>query len=192
MNWFRQHKHKKLDYTPLVIDGVTFYVARSESRSMHITVKSDLKAYAVCNYTEKQTVFEDFLRDHIEWVKKAVESQKNDFANVKLPVNDEEKERLKKKLDIYIKRYQIMMDAKVAKWSIRNMDARWGSCTVQDRTIRFSSSLAHCSDEFIEYVVVHELAHLFEANHSKKFWSIVEKYIPDFKTRRHMYVNKDD
>ena len=38
--------------------------------------------------------------------------------------------------------------------------------------------------EAIEYVVMHEIAHLIEMNHSKKFWGIVEKYMPDYKTRQ--------
>lgn len=191
MNWFRQNRFKKLNYTPVEVDGVTFYVARSSTRSMHITVKSDLKAYAVCNYVTSEAEFTKFLRDHVEWVKKAVEEQKKDMSGVNdTPVTNEERERLRKKIDIYVKRYEVLMGTKVKKWSIRDMSARWGSCTVEDKTIRFALNLAHCSDEFIEYLVVHEMAHLFVASHSREFWNIVEKYIPDFKLRKHMYTEK--
>ena len=57
---------------------------------------------------------------------------------------------------------------------------RWGSCSTK-KNINFSWRLAMADDEVIDYVVVHELAHLKEMNHSKKFWAIVESMIPDYK-----------
>lgn len=187
MNWYRSNRRnlKKLNYTPLQIEDVTFYVARSTTQSMHITVKSDMKAYAVCNYVAKQSEFEEFLREHLDWARKAIEEQKKDYEKIRsTPITDDEKEKLHKKLDIFVKRYEILMETKVNKWNIRKLKAIWGDCHKENREITFSLQLARCNDNFIEYVVVHEMAHLFEFNHSRKFWNIVEKYIPDYKIRK--------
>ena len=59
----------------------------------------------------------------------------------------------------------------------------FGSCTTQ-KHLNFSFRLALYPFEAIEYIVVHELAHLFEMNHSKRFWAVVEKQLPDYKERK--------
>lgn len=61
------------------------------------------------------------------------------------------------------------------RW-VSNQKSRWGSCTIADRTIRLSARLIGMPDYVIDYVLVHELAHLLEANHSKYFWQIVSAY----------------
>jgi predicted metal-dependent hydrolase len=65
---------------------------------------------------------------------------------------------------------------------ISNSKARWGSCSVR-RNLNFSWRLIMADDEVIEYIIVHELAHIAELNHSTRFWSIVESAIPDYKAR---------
>jgi uncharacterized protein (TIGR02453 family) len=67
---------------------------------------------------------------------------------------------------------------------IRRMSSRWGSCTAKTRRIRLNAALEYCSRECLEYVIVHELAHLQENNHSPHFWSIVASALPDYKDRQ--------
>jgi predicted metal-dependent hydrolase len=66
---------------------------------------------------------------------------------------------------------------------ITGAKTRWGSCN-SERSISFSWRLIMASDELIDYVVVHELSHIIELNHSKRFWAVVGQYIPDYKKRR--------
>ncbi len=61
------------------------------------------------------------------------------------------------------------------RW-VDNQEWRWGSCTPSDRTIRLSTRLAGFPDWVVDYVVVHELAHLVVAGHGRDFWSLVERY----------------
>jgi predicted metal-dependent hydrolase len=61
------------------------------------------------------------------------------------------------------------------RW-VDNQESRWGSCTPQDRTIRISSRLVREPVWVIDYVVVHELAHLSVAGHGPRFWRLVERY----------------
>ena len=61
------------------------------------------------------------------------------------------------------------------RW-VDNMESRWGSCTIADRTVRLSSKLGAYPDWVVDYVIVHELAHLVEANHGRAVWSLVHRY----------------
>jgi predicted metal-dependent hydrolase len=67
---------------------------------------------------------------------------------------------------------------------IRRMTSRWGSCTAKTRRIRLNAALEYCPRECLEYVVVHELAHLRESNHSPRFWAIVADALPDYEVRQ--------
>jgi hypothetical protein len=66
---------------------------------------------------------------------------------------------------------------------IRQQKSRWGSCSSQGN-LNFNWRLVHYPSEIIDYVIIHELAHRKELNHSKKFWQIVAKYDPDYKKHK--------
>ncbi|MBQ7923767.1 MAG: M48 family metallopeptidase [Clostridia bacterium] len=67
--------------------------------------------------------------------------------------------------------------------SISGAKTRWGTCSA-DNKIRYTFRLLYTSKDLIEYVVVHELAHVRHKDHSKAFWQEVERYVPDWKSRR--------
>jgi len=73
---------------------------------------------------------------------------------------------------------------------ISNATRRWGSCSSK-KSLNFSWRLIMADDDVIDYVVVHELAHLVEMNHSKRFWAVVAAVLPDYKARqarlKHLY-----
>ena len=66
---------------------------------------------------------------------------------------------------------------------INGAKTRWGSCSTR-KSLNFSWRLIMANDDVIDYVVVHELAHLIEMNHSPKFWAIVETVLPDYRERK--------
>ena len=67
--------------------------------------------------------------------------------------------------------------------TISHARTKWGSCSF-DNAIRYSYRLLYAPKDVIEYVVLHELAHTKHKNHSPRFWSEVEKYMPDWKQKR--------
>jgi predicted metal-dependent hydrolase len=64
---------------------------------------------------------------------------------------------------------------KSIRW-VDNQETRWGSCTPRDGTIRISSRLSREPAWVIDYVIVHELAHLTVAGHGRRFWQLVDRY----------------
>jgi predicted metal-dependent hydrolase len=86
---------------------------------------------------------------------------------------------LKGRADRLIERYLHDQPAAVApatvRW-VRNQNGRWGSCTPTDRTIRISDRIMEFPDWVIDYVLLHELAHLVVPNHNPRFWALVGRY----------------
>lgn len=69
--------------------------------------------------------------------------------------------------------------------AIRNQSSRWGSCSTK-RNLNFNYRIVFLAPELADYIIVHELCHLEEFNHSQDFWNLVEKTIPDFQKRRQL------
>lgn len=67
---------------------------------------------------------------------------------------------------------------------IRNMTSRWGSCQTKRGIITLNSKLLEAPRSCIEYVVLHEFSHFVHPNHSKQFYGLVAKYMPDWKLRK--------
>ncbi len=66
------------------------------------------------------------------------------------------------------------------KISIKDQKTRWGSCS-RRRNLNFNYKIMFLPDELRDYVIVHELCHLGEFNHSKNFWNLVAQTLPNFK-----------
>ena len=64
------------------------------------------------------------------------------------------------------------------------MKTHWGSCNGTRQTIRLNSELAERKLECLEYVIVHEMLHIIEKSHNRKFYSLMNKYIPEWKIIR--------
>lgn len=78
---------------------------------------------------------------------------------------------------------RIMSEPDVA-WTIRKMRSEWGSCTPRKRKLLFNLELARMPQPCIDYIIVHELAHLRVPNHSPLFYARVEQFLPDWRARR--------
>ena len=94
--------------------------------------------------------------------------------NLKRKLNKEDNLR-----EVFDKLNKIYFDGKIKIKSIEyvtNQQKRCGSCNYKKKTIRISHSLAHMPEWVRDYVIMHEMAHILEPNHSKAFWDIVYRY----------------
>ncbi|NUR09244.1 MAG: M48 family metallopeptidase [Nocardioidaceae bacterium] len=96
----------------------------------------------------------------------------------------ERSERRRRPSDTVLKKRAADLSAKyldgkarplVVRW-VDNQNSRWGSCTPSDRSIRLSTRLQGMPSWVIDYVLVHELAHLLEAGHTPAFWAMVDRF----------------
>ena len=93
------------------------------------------------------------------------------------------KENARRILTLQTERYAAEMGLRFQSVEISSAKTRWGTCSSEGK-IRYTYRLLFAPREVIDYVVVHELAHLIHMNHGKAFWGVVERYIPDYKRRR--------
>jgi len=91
------------------------------------------------------------------------------------------KEYAIKKIEPMLKLWSKKMKLEPSYVGYRKAKTRWGSCSSKDR-ISFNYYLMKLPLNMVEYVVVHELAHIEHKNHSKKFWSLLESYLPKYKS----------
>ena len=83
----------------------------------------------------------------------------------------------------YIEKLSPRIDRKIARVRVRKMQTRWGSCNHAKGYLNFSLSLIERDPRFVEYVVLHELAHLIHANHGADFYALIARIMPDFRAR---------
>ena len=162
-----------------------YKVIYSDRKTVNISVKNGsvvIKAPKRIKKTELLKIIEK----HKNWIAKAIVSEKEKREKYET-LDENEIKALKKSAREYLTEkceyFSNLMGLKYNRITITSAKTRFGSCTTQ-KNISFSYRLMLYPEPAREYVVVHELAHLIEMNHSKKFYAIIEKYLPDYKERK--------
>lgn len=88
------------------------------------------------------------------------------------------REKLKEVVPALIAKWEPLMGVKVEKVFVQRMRTKWGSCNHRARNIRLNTELAKKPSECLEYVVVHELAHLLEPTHNSRFIALMDRFMP--------------
>lgn len=96
--------------------------------------------------------------------------------------------KLQKKIEKLNKQH---FNQKIGKIFFKYNKSNWGSCS-HENNINISTRLLFAPAELLEYVCIHELAHLIEHNHSEKYWSLVKKAMPDYKSKEIWLKEKKD
>lgn len=102
--------------------------------------------------------------------------------NLKLILEEWYRKETKKIIQEYIEKYKTNFKETIKEVKIKTQKKRWGSCTY-DNKLLFNWKLSMAPKEVIEYVVIHELCHMKHKNHSKDYWSEVNKNMPSYKER---------
>ncbi len=84
--------------------------------------------------------------------------------------------------------FNVIYSLKFNRITIRNQKSRWGSCSRRGN-LSFNYKIALLPDSLLDYVIVHEICHLAQMNHSKKFWDLVSVAIPNYKEARKQMNN---
>ena len=155
-------------------------------KTLSITIKPNghLQIKAPEGMSEQE--IERFLRQKQFWIykqaKRVAEKQKN-----RKEYSEQEKQVLKEKarriLTERTEYYKQILNVDYTKIRIAEQKTRWGSCSGRG-VISYNWRLILMPDMILDYVVVHELCHLIEMNHSKAFWNLVGTVLPDYQKRR--------
>jgi predicted metal-dependent hydrolase len=160
------------------------------AKRLRLAVYGDGRVVLTSPYGVKRSVIEMFVENQKQWIfdkvdfyNKAAENQPirrytyKDYLANKHKAYLLARERLAFYNDIYGFSYNRIF--------IKNQKTVWGSCS-SDRNLNFNFKIAFLPEKHRDYIIVHELCHLKEMNHSKNFWSLVEKTFPD-----HLKIRKD-
>ena len=91
---------------------------------------------------------------------------------------------LKKAVPSLIAKWEPLMGVKVERFFVQKMKTKWGSCNAGSKSIRLNTELTKKPPECLEYIIVHEMAHLIVHRHDDRFTSIMDRYLPNWKLVR--------
>lgn len=159
-------------------------VIRSKRKTISLSVDDNLNAVVRVPYGVSNEKINDFVENNREWLMNATERKKAQLERTDL--SDEEiQDLIHLAKDVIPKRveyYSEIMNLCPTGVKITKAKKRFGSCNGKN-SLCFSCFLMKYPMEAVDYVVVHELAHIKHHNHSKDFYDLINHYMPDYKQR---------
>lgn len=164
-------------------------IIRSGRSTISIQVTGEGELVVRAPYRVSDSQIAEFVREKSAWIQrnlaKVQKRRQEEAATRALSMQQlqELAERAAQVLPQKTKHYAELMGVTYGHITIRNQKTRWGSCSSKGN-LNFNCILMRMPEEIQDYVVVHELCHRKEMNHSIRFWQEVEKVLPDYRSRR--------
>ena len=163
-------------------------IIRSRRRTIALVIDREANLIVRAPHSAPEAIIRKFILQKMAWIKAKQEFFRKRASSVTQIKIDPQL------IPEYKRKARGLIFDRVNYWSgitgwqpkkvrLSNARSRWGSCTVKG-TIAINWRLVLAPIEIIDYIVVHELAHLVERNHSKRFWEKVRLHIPDYKGRK--------
>lgn len=161
------------------------------AKHLRITIKPDASVVVTIPHRLAASYAESFINEERGWIEKKlshIRKRLEKSPRTIIPKNSKKDfGDLKQEALLLVKRrlnhFNIYYSYTWKKVAVKNITSRWGSCSKQGN-LSFSYRILFLNPEVADYLVVHELCHLGEFNHSKDFWSLVGKTIPNYKELR--------
>lgn len=165
---------------------ISYRVIRSDRRSLALEVTREGEVLVRSPRYLPEAALREFAAQHEQWILKTLEKQKQRHDRFQKPDEDEIirlKQAAKEYLPERVEYFSRLTGLRPTGVKITRAETRFGSCSGKN-SVCFSCLLMRYPPEAIDYVVLHELAHIKHHNHGKAFWALVEHYMPDYKDRR--------
>ncbi len=166
--------------------SLPYSVVRPSRRTRAIEITRDCRVQVRAPRRVSAAEIERFVAKNSRWIDEHLARQQRRAAAHPEPDEGERAELIRRAKELLPRRvayYAELMGLSPAAVTITSARTRFGSCSPQNR-LCFSWRLMQYPPEAIDYVVVHELSHIVHKNHSKDFYALVERYLPDWKARR--------
>ncbi|MBE6704588.1 MAG: M48 family metallopeptidase [Ruminococcaceae bacterium] len=160
-------------------------IKRSKRKTVSFEVTKELTILVKAPYHIPGNELSAMIEKHRHWMEKAIERQRTRNLLYPEPSEAEIKELIVKGKEILpqkVEYYSSLTGLVPTGIKITSAKKRFGSCSGRN-SLCFSYQLMKYPDECIDYVVLHEIAHIKHHNHSKEFYAFIEKYMPDYKER---------
>lgn len=154
---------------------LNYEIKYSKIKNVYIQIKEGKVIVKAPKKVKKEEI-EKIIKQKSEWIQKALEKEIN--KQEKQPLY--KKEEFKKIIEKNVNELVQLTGLKPNKITIKQIKYAWGSCSSK-KNITLNLELIKYSQEAIRYVILHELCHIKYMNHSKDFWNLVEKYMPNYK-----------
>lgn len=164
---------------------MNYTVKRSNRKTVGLEITSDCEIIVRAPKRMGDREIAEFVNKYRSWIDKKLPEAKKRAEKIRNIDNNEENLRraARETIPALVERYSKIMELRPTSIKITSAKKRFGSCSSKNG-LCFSWRLMAYPTEAIEYVVVHELAHLKHHNHSTKFYKLIEKYMPDYKERQ--------
>lgn len=164
---------------------IAYRLIRSARKTISIEIAPNGEVVVRCPNRMQKDAVDAFVSSKAEWIGTHLEKMATEEA---MPAFTEEELRrfakaLKQTLPERVHAYAEALHVRYGRITIRAQRSRWGSCS-SEGNLNFNCLLALVPPEVLDYVVVHELCHRKQMNHSARFWAEVERILPDYKLRR--------
>ena len=173
------------------------YKIRESTRAKNVSINIDLdgSVEVVKPRGLDMSVVHDFVYKKRGWILRSIQYFKNfnypegfDFGQIKrLTKRDylKNKEEARVLINKRVEHFNQVYNFQFGRVSIKNQKRCWGSCS-EKGNLNFNYRLLFLPEHLRDYIIVHELCHLVELNHSRRFWSLVERTVP-----RHKEIKKE-
>ena len=164
----------------------TYELIRAKRRSMSLKVDLDGTITVRAPYRTPVQTADWFVEGHRDWIEVRLKAGAKIMAARPSYTEEARLEGRKRAAEVIKARcryYAPLMKVTYGTITIREQKTRWGSCSAKGN-LNFNWKLVLMPPEVLDYVVVHELAHRIQMNHSAAFWKEVEKILPDYRNRR--------
>jgi len=170
-------------------------IIRSNRKTIAIEINRNCSIIVRAPFRISDYDINKFIDEKTKWIEKHLEIAKQRQSDTLISFSDEEIRNLADEAVIDISKrvshFASLMNVTVGKVTIRNQKTRWGSCSSKGN-LNFNCLLMLCPEEVRDYVVVHELCHRRELNHSVRFWQEVKKVLPDYQLRKNWLKENGD
>ena len=164
--------------------NVPYQIIKSDRKTIAIQIKPDGQVVVRCPKRMRIEEARRFVESKADWIEKHLANRQPQNVAKYTPQEIEQlREQARKLIAERVKHFAPIVGVTYGQIAIRTQHTRWGSCSSKGN-LNFNCLLALVPPEVLDYVVVHELCHRKELNHSAHFWNEVERILPDYKTKR--------